>query len=310
MVFVQKLKKWKYEFLAIVLVVIYLCSFLMSQCYFTDIQQFEILGIKVNNVIAMAIRTQIQMLFSVLVALLCGRKYFLLVVLINLLSLTAFIALAVSRKSDAIMLEILFYTVVLLVVSLIYVNIKKMKSRITKLEAKEKELRKLAFFDGLTGILNRNTFIYQLDFHIDCFLDKNVKMYVIFIDVDDFKKINDTYGHFAGDAVIKEVALRIKNVIDEEDIVGRLGGDEIGIIIKRNIDSASARAYINCIRQAISSPYVIDKEELLVTVSMGVAEFPSEGTTSSELLKKADTAMYHAKAKGKNRIIYFSDNKI
>jgi diguanylate cyclase (GGDEF)-like protein len=305
----NKLKKRKYDFIAIVLMVFYFYSSTILQIKSFDGEHILILNYKISETIIQGIITEIQMLISVSFVLLGRRKYYLLALVINLSSLLRSIHYAFIHKINESVPYILSYIGAIIIITLIFLYKSKLSKKIMELESKDKELRKLAFFDGLTGILNRDTFIEQLDFYVDYYIEKRKKMYVIFIDVDNFKKINDTFGHYIGDTVLKELVMRIKAVLHEEDIIGRLGGDEIGIIIKRNIETTAVENYIKSLQESIFKAYFIEKKEFFVTVSMGVAKFPTNGNSSLELLKNADIAMYDVKSKGKNGIIYFSEEK-
>lgn len=177
------------------------------------------------------------------------------------------------------------------------------------MKEKEKILKQIAFFDDLTGSLNRKTFVEELNIQIEFMNNTSKKLHVVFIDIDNFKNINDSMGHHAGDYVLKELSKRIKDNMNEEDVIGRLGGDEIGMLIIKDTETNEVSKYINRIRKEVMKPFLMDNQEFHVTASFGISAFPKDGVDSVELLKKADAAMYSSKEKGKNQITFY-DTKL
>ncbi|HPU63900.1 MAG TPA: EAL domain-containing protein, partial [Mobilitalea sp.] len=128
------------------------------------------------------------------------------------------------------------------------------------------------------------------------------------IDIDNFKIINDTLGHSYGDELLIDVTHRIKQVLDENDYLARFGGDEFVILTQNLKDMASYEEKIKKIRNVFSYPFVLSTKEYFITVSIGVAFAPKDGKTSQALIKNVDSAMYMAKANGKNTYAYFEDS--
>ena len=162
----------------------------------------------------------------------------------------------------------------------------------------------MAYFDGLTNILNRKVFIEVVQERIVQYGEGRDDFYIIFLDIDDFKNINDKMGHYYGDLILKELSYRIMRHLSERDTIGRLGGDELGLLIYAQSEN-QIMENLRKIKEEILRAYRFEGKELHVTVSMGVAHFPADGHTSTELLKNADLAMYQSKAIGKNRITLF-----
>jgi diguanylate cyclase (GGDEF)-like protein len=160
------------------------------------------------------------------------------------------------------------------------------------LESKE-ELHTMALTDPLTGLANRRAFMHQLDQSHTRALRHNSPVCVLFCDVDHFKTVNDTYGHAAGDAVLKEVANRLTAHFRTEDTVGRLGGDEFAIICENG--PASNEVLVNRVRNTLATPYSVRGDLIAATVSIGIAS-PRAGEDSTQMLERADTRMYQAKA--------------
>ena len=177
-------------------------------------------------------------------------------------------------------------------------------SDITKRKETEAELRKLANSDTLTGLPNRSYFqANQLR------LVKNKVPHALLVfDLDNFKKINDSLGHEAGDVLLCKVAERILNIGRQQDTVYRLGGDEFSLVIENTNDIHTITSIAKEILAAIAQPLRIKNQELVLYSSIGIVLYPEDGVSPQELLKNADTAMYHAKNLGGNRYQFFSES--
>ncbi len=154
----------------------------------------------------------------------------------------------------------------------------------------------LAFNDSLTGVPNRQFFEGIVESLIN---EARHQFYLIFIDVDDFKIINDSYGHEFGDSVLKAVAQRIHSALREGDIVARYGGDEFVALIYYQ-DTTALEPIMDRLLHICQQPYQIDQKEVHVKLSFGVASYPDHSSSYSELIDRADQAMYMAKQLGKN----------
>jgi diguanylate cyclase (GGDEF)-like protein len=183
--------------------------------------------------------------------------------------------------------------------------------RTTELEKEKKELLsarsallEIARRDALTGLLNRSAILDQLETLCQLRSPRTLPLAIIMADLDCFKKINDTHGHLAGDAVLRECAARMRNVTRECDLVGRYGGEEL-LIVMVGVPLELATARIEAIRMAIgATPILYDSVELFVTCSFGVAWlYEGEGRVE-DLLSLADAALYRAKRNGRNRVEY------
>ncbi len=126
--------------------------------------------------------------------------------------------------------------------------------------------------------------------------------------MDDFKKINDSLGHESGDELLTEAARRLSSVIREADTVGRLGGDEFIVILGGLKDEVEAQPIVENLLNRFREAFYIDGRKLMITASVGIAMYPSDGTSSSELLRNADSAMYHSKKMGRNTFAYFTQS--
>lgn len=178
-------------------------------------------------------------------------------------------------------------------------------------------LRQLAYFDSLTSLPNRRLFTEQLDLLLRLARRNDELLALMFLDLDNFKRINDSLGHSAGDLLLKEVAQRLASCVRESDVVAhfvdnesridvsRLGGDEFTVVLNQveNKDAVSkvAQRLLNSLLQ----PITIDGHELVVTPSIGIAVAPQDADSIEGLLKAADTAMHQAKARGKNTFLFY-----
>ena len=162
-------------------------------------------------------------------------------------------------------------------------------------QAGERRARHLALHDSLTSLPNRSFFRERLD---DALADPEPRrqaLAVLYIDLDGFKRINDTHGHDAGDELLSIVAARLTRAVRAEDMVSRLGGDEFACLLGR-LPSRKQLCHVACkLIDAVSAPVKIGKLQLIVRPSIGIAICPSDGATAEALLKNADTAMYSAK---------------
>jgi diguanylate cyclase (GGDEF)-like protein/PAS domain S-box-containing protein len=173
---------------------------------------------------------------------------------------------------------------------------------------KETEIRLnyLAMHDALTGLANRNLFNSQLD-HAIARAKRNARVAaVMFIDLDGFKEVNDTFGHAAGDDLLIGIAERLKGAVREADLVARLGGDEF-VILLEDITTARAVARLaETLRDSVGQPVVLGTHEAFVTPSIGISIYPDDARNAAQLLERADQAMYEAKRAGKNAIRFAS----
>ncbi|MES2370736.1 MAG: EAL domain-containing protein [Pseudomonadota bacterium] len=163
-----------------------------------------------------------------------------------------------------------------------------------------RERHHLATHDALTGLPNRMLFMDRLEQSLVRAQRRNTLVGVIFIDLDRFKRVNDTLGHASGDALICEVAQRLRSATRAEDVVARLGGDEFGVVI----DVARISHVLQVVEKilgVVSEPYRIAERELFSSCSIGVSVYPNDGSDGTSLLKHADTAAFTAKNGGRNR---------
>jgi diguanylate cyclase (GGDEF)-like protein len=165
------------------------------------------------------------------------------------------------------------------------------------------QAERLATTDGLTGLTNHRTFQSRLDEHLAHAERYGKKLSLILTDIDHFKSVNDTYGHPAGDEVLRGVARTLAREARQTDVVARYGGEEFAIVMPET-DEAGALVIAERIRERVAQVvFETDQGPLRVTISLGLATFPGEGTRKSQLVERADACLYHAKRHGRNRSV-------
>lgn len=178
-------------------------------------------------------------------------------------------------------------------------------SDISERKRQEKQIHQLAYIDELTGLANRRLFMDRLHLGIANAHRHHHNMAVLFLDLDLFKRINDTLGHQAGDQALKEVAHRLLSTVREGESVARIGGDEFTILIPE-VDKATS---LECLAQRLitqfDAPIRIKGQDFFLTASIGISMFPKDGQSSEQLIKHADLAMYQAKNAGRNQYCFY-----
>lgn len=169
-----------------------------------------------------------------------------------------------------------------------------------KLLAQEHELKKLAHYDSLTGLANRALIIEQLNLLINHCKREQTKLAVLFLDLDNFKPINDEFGHKAGDELLVATADKLRYILRDSDVVGRLGGDEFIVLLESSDGAINAEEVAEKIKDTVSQPVTINGISMQVAVSIGIAIYPDDGDSADSLMSISDDAMYLDKGKQKN----------
>ena len=175
-----------------------------------------------------------------------------------------------------------------------------------KLERSNRELAQLANYDALTGLPNRALFTERLAQTLTRAERAGRGAGLLFLDLDGFKTVNDSLGHTVGDTLLRAVAKRLKNCVREADTVARLGGDEFTLVLERLDDAQDAACVARKVLECLSHPFRLGEREVYIGASIGITTYPEDGGNAEVLVKHADTAMYHAKAQGKNRYHFFT----
>jgi diguanylate cyclase (GGDEF)-like protein/PAS domain S-box-containing protein len=177
---------------------------------------------------------------------------------------------------------------------------------ITERKRSEAVIRHMAHHDALTGLPNRALMLDRLQIAIGQARPRGGRLALLILDVDHFKRINDSLGHLVGDRLLLAVSRRLQKCVRRSDTVARLGGDEFVILLSDAASRETLKPLIDQIATAIAAPIQVDEHELLVTSSIGGCLFPDDGDDPTSLLKRADTAMYHAKATGRSNFQWFA----
>jgi diguanylate cyclase (GGDEF)-like protein len=178
---------------------------------------------------------------------------------------------------------------------------KQVAGQMAELHEKQLELDHLASHDSLTGLPNRRLFLDRLEHTLARVRRSGEPLSLLFIDLDQFKEINDRLGHAAGDVVLQAAAERMRRVVREVDTVARLGGDEFIILLDATDDSAVVANVANALLIALAQPVRVGAEMLSIGGSIGISSYPRDGATATEIIAAADQAMYLAKNEGRNR---------
>jgi diguanylate cyclase (GGDEF)-like protein len=168
----------------------------------------------------------------------------------------------------------------------------------------QKQLEMLARYDHLTGLANRMMFRDRLEHAVASAPRTGKQVALMFLDLDKFKDVNDQLGHDAGDEVLIEVAERLQEVARRTDTIARIGGDEFTVILEGLDGPDGAASVASKLLQSLGMPIEVGDHELQVTASVGIAMFPTDATDTDTLIRHADTAMYHAKAEGRNTFAF------
>ncbi|WP_025026789.1 EAL domain-containing protein [Caldalkalibacillus mannanilyticus] len=177
---------------------------------------------------------------------------------------------------------------------------------ITQQKKVENQIAQLAYYDSLTDLPNRVLFNEILKTSLQKAKQKQRMLALLFIDLDRFKTINDTLGHFVGDQLLKRIAKRLRNVISTKGTVARFSGDEFIILLDSIEDVREVEDMVRSLLQAMKEPNLVNGQELIISTSIGVSMYPENGHDADSLMKNADSAMHKAKKQGRNRYQFFT----
>ena len=178
---------------------------------------------------------------------------------------------------------------------------------VTEQKRAQRAMHRLAYYDHLTGLPNRALFKKELDKRLEEAVARGHGLALMFLDLDDFKAVNDSLGHAKGDLLLKEIASRLQGCLGKEDILARLNGDEFIFLLSEVDDPAAVMAIARNVQNIMTRPFHLDGDEIYVGASVGIACYPLHGVDTSNLIKRADRALYAAKGRGRNAIALFSE---
>ena len=181
-------------------------------------------------------------------------------------------------------------------------------SDISELKSAQLQMENLAFYDALTGLANRRLFKNRLAKSIKSAQRTRSTLALMFLDMDQFKRINDSMGHDAGDLLLQEVARRLSNCVRDRDTVSRIGGDEFTILLTDVNHTSDVLTVAEKLLEALSRPIRIKGQDITTSVSIGITLTPQDSSDPNTLMKNADLAMYRAKELGRNNVQFFSED--
>jgi diguanylate cyclase (GGDEF)-like protein/PAS domain S-box-containing protein len=179
---------------------------------------------------------------------------------------------------------------------------------ITQLKQTEERLARMAHFDTLTELPNRMMIHQRLAHAVNLAQRHRTLVGVVFIDLDNFKTVNDGLGHAAGDSLLKQVAVRLRERVRQEDTLGRLGGDEFILVLEHLRHPQQAAHVASAILETLNQPFTLEGgQTVYVRASIGISMFPADGVDASELIRNADAAMYESKRRGRNNFSFYTE---
>ena len=183
------------------------------------------------------------------------------------------------------------------------IGVRSVNSDISKRKSDEEAIYELSVYDNLTSLPNR---LHIFD-SLDKLTEQNISFSVLFLDLNRFKKINDSLGHQVGDNILKQVAGNLKECLNNDNFVGRLGGDEFVVILKNKTTKEQVLPYIDRLFELIEKDYHIDEFTFYIGVSIGISFYPADSNNVQELLACADKAMYKAKSASSSNFVFYND---
>jgi diguanylate cyclase (GGDEF)-like protein len=185
--------------------------------------------------------------------------------------------------------------------------VESFNSLVEKLQESESKMAYVAHHDALTGLPNRRSFMTRMHQSVALAERQSGTLALMFIDLDGFKRINDSHGHKVGDHLLQHVAARLNEGVRQADIVGRFGGDEFMVLLTDCPDRTRAAAVAQKIITRLSEPYTIHDIQITIGASIGIAMFPEQSREAEALIALADTAMYQSKSDGAGRYQFSGD---
>ena len=171
----------------------------------------------------------------------------------------------------------------------------------------EEQIRRMAHFDSLTNLPNRILLMDRLDQALAISQRNHSKTSVIFMDLDHFKKINDSMGHHVGDMLLQQVAERIRGALREVDTVSRLGGDEFVMVLPELRHTEDATTIAEKLLRALDEDFFVSGDKVRISPSLGISIYPDHASDAGTLIRIADKAMYHAKQAGRNTYRFYDE---
>ncbi len=261
--------------------------------------------------------SQIQTLLSAFIVLACKKKGYITAALCNVINTTIVLAMAVKQHNVSAIPGFIVPISTIILVTIIHVYSTRVSQKTDELSKsyeqlmdtnriikdKDEKLSYLAYYDVLTSLPNRHLFIEKMDESI--VNNANMPFTAILCDIDNFKMINNTYGSSAGDVLLATYAEKFKGLCDDSVFLGRIGGNEYGFLIQGNNSEANILNFVEKIQNVLSEPVQVGADVISATASFGIASYPNNAVSSSEILTCINSAVSYAKSNGKNRPCFY-----
>lgn len=303
--------------------------------------QFSLFGLTIDNYIFSGFAVQAQILVNTYLAIKTMKKGFTVAALLNIIGicLAGIFGIIISEQNTAMLgVGTYFNSIVISAViyhykkglydnfqrlteqkneiTLLYKEISASKEQLSQqneqlmwynkvMKDNEKKLERMAYYDPLTGLPNRKMIIKKLDMLIHYSERKQASFALVYIDIDNFKEINDLMGHHVGDILLEEVTKRWKSRLHSKDVLGRMEGDEFAVIIRREMSREDILRYVGSFREAIADVFRYSMKEFKIDASFGISVYPNDGRTTEDLLKHAGMAQAFVKSSGKRGIEFY-----
>ena len=282
----------------LIIILLHLSIAVINRNFSQNTPLFFIGGLGITTIFLSGILSQLQLLAIVYLCAKYGKKGYLAGLTYNLLYFSANLSFVLISKNTHSILGSIVALGGAIVITVIYIFCKR-------LETAGEDFYHLAYTDSLTQLPNRLMFKETLTKYIQIATSDKTRLIVVFIDLDNFKKINDNLGHSKGDLLIQLVAKRMESILHKEDFLARLSGDEFALLINRPISKENLMTYLNSFQTIINEDFTLGSIKISITASFGASIYPDHSTDPDELLMFADTAMYHVKDTGKKGISFF-----
>lgn len=294
-------------------ILLYFALFIINARFSGDILLNSISGRYIPETAIKGVVTQVQMLFLIVIVLWEEKRGYRIAMLLNALSLLSVIIYTLRSQSMVSMPGIISYIGVFFILTLNNIYKRRIRAYVMKnnkqkqdLLKSEARLEKMAYYDSLTELPNRAYFKEYLKDEIIVSREDESTKGLVYIDLDEFKSINDTLGHDAGDQALIIASKRIQSVIGNKDFLARFGGDEFLVSLGEERAHQQIQILAEKIIQIMKEPITIMDLDFYVTASIGIARFPQDADNAEQLISSADLAMYKAKMKGKNQYVTFT----
>lgn len=264
--------------------------------------------------------SQIQVLLSTFIVLAVPRKGYFIALILNILNAGLVIMNVVMRGMISSIPGTIIPISTVILITIIHIFSNRVTQKTEELtnsyeqlmntnriiKEKDEKLSYLAYYDILTGLPNRHLFIEKIDQTI--LNNSDMQFTVILADIDNFKNINNIYGNSTGDTLLATYAEKLKTFCEDSVFLGRIGGNEYAFIIQGNLTEVNILNYIDKIKNIISEPVKIGNDVISTTASYGIASYPNNALSSSDMLKCVNSAVSYAKANGKNRLCFYDQH--